>query len=78
MPDFTLHGNHDPCPACALRREAVFAGAGGPVPIPFGKIARNNCGGTGMIKLTARQITARMAKEARRVHWPAFDERNGI
>lgn len=73
MPDFTLHGNHDPCPACELRREAM-----GPVPIAFGDVPCNKCGGTGFIALTARQITARMAKEARRTYWPAFDERNGI
>lgn len=78
MPDLTLHGNHDPCPACALRREAVFAEQGGAVPIAFGEIACNNCGGTGFIALTARQITARMAEEACRTYWPAFDERNGL
>lgn len=61
MPDITLHGNHDPCPACALRREAVFAEAEGAVPIQFGIINCNNCGGTGFLALTAAEITARMA-----------------
>ena len=78
MPDFTLHGNHDPCPACALRREALAEAGGGPVPIPFGQVECNNCGGTGMIKLTEREIIARTVKEAIRLHWPAFDERNGL
>ena len=31
-----------------------------------------------MIALTAAEITRRMAAEACRVHWPAFDERNGL
>lgn len=78
MPDFTLHGNHDPCAACELRREAIFAEAGRRVPIPFGMAECNHCGGTGMIRLTARQIIDRTVKEARRLHWPAFDERNGL
>lgn len=78
MPDFTLHGNHDPCPACELRREAIFAEAGRRVPIPFGMVECNHCGGTGFIALTAAEITRRTAAEACRVHWPAFDERNGI
>ena len=77
MPDFTLHGNHDPCPACDLRRAAIFARAGA-VPIPIGAVECNLCGGTGMIALTPAEITARTAEEARRTYWPAFDERNGI
>lgn len=77
MPDFTLHGNHDPCPACALRREAIFAAAGGAVPIAFGEVPCNACGGTGMIALSAAEIVARTAEEARRIYWPAFDARNG-
>lgn len=78
MPDFTLTGNHDPCPACALRREALAEAAGRPVPIPFGQVECNNCGGTGMIRLTDREIIARTVKDAIRLHWPAFDERNGL
>lgn len=77
MPDFTLHGNHDPCPACALRREAIFAKAGGAVSIYFDQVPCNQCGGTGMIALTSAEITARMAEDGRLHHWPAFDERNG-
>lgn len=72
MADFTLHGNHDPCPACELRREAL-----GPVPIQFGEVECNQCGGTGMIPLSPAEIVARTAKEACQAYWPAFDERNG-
>lgn len=75
MPDFTLHGNHDPCPACELQREALFEACGGPVPIEFGQIPCNNCGGTGMIKLTSAEIVARQVAEARVHHWPAFERR---
>ena len=77
MPDFTLHGNHDPCPACELQREAIFAAAGGPVSIYFGQVPCNACKGTGMIKLSASEIVARMAKEARASYWPEFDRRTG-
>lgn len=77
MPDFTLHGNHDPCPACKLQREAILAEAGGPVPIYFGRVPCNACKGTGMIKLTARQIIARTVKEARASYWPEFYRRIG-
>ncbi len=40
MPDFTLHGNHDPCPACALRREALAeaGGGGGADPVRAGRM----------------------------------------
>lgn len=75
MRDFTLHGNHHTCPACELQREAMFEAAGGPVPIGFGKVPCNNCGGTGMVKLTQRQIIAREVSWARRNYWPAFERR---
>ena len=73
MPDETLCGNHDPCPACDLRREAL-----GKVPIGFGDVPCNTCGGKGFLPLSAAEIVERTADEARRTHWPAFDERNGI
>lgn len=75
-----LHPDRQPRPLPRLRAPARGAGgaAGRPVPIPFGQVECNNCGGTGMIKLTEREIIARTVKEAIRLHWPAFDERNGL
>lgn len=75
MPDFTLHGNHDPCPACELQREALVDAAGGGISIPFGQIPCNNCGGTGMVKLTEAEIVVRQVAEALRHHWPDFERR---
>ena len=63
-----LHGNHDPCPACALRREAQDLG-----PISRPAIHCNQCGGLGYLPLSAAEIAARMAEDGRRWHWPAFD-----
>ncbi len=71
MPDPDLHGNHDPCDACALRREAL-----GPVPIGKGEVPCNVCGGSGWLPLTEAEIVRRTCDEARRIYWPAFDRRN--
>lgn len=72
MPDPDLHGNHDPCPACALRREVL-----GAAPIDHGSVACNVCGGTGYLPLSEAEIVARTCEEARRIYWPAFDRRIG-
>lgn len=70
MTDHALHGNHDPCDACALRREAL-----GAVPIPYGEIKCNVCGDKGYIPLSDAEIVRRTVEEARRLHWPAFEKR---
>lgn len=72
MTDRTLHGNGEPCPACALRRE--FRGPGlAPDPIPC-----NLCGGVGRLALSDAEIVAAAVAWARVHHWPAFDRRNGL
>lgn len=70
MPDETLHGNHDPCPACELRRENIDTRA-------FNRpaVECNRCGGKGYLPLTATEITRRTAAEARRTYWPEFERR---
>lgn len=70
MPDPDLHGNHDPCPACELRREAL-----GPVPIDHGWADCNVCDGTGYLALSVAEIVRRTCEEARRIYWPAFERR---
>lgn len=70
MTDHALHGNHDRCLACALQREAR-----GPVPIRYGEIACNVCGGKGYIPLSDEEIVRRTAEEACRIYWPAFNAR---
>jgi hypothetical protein len=73
MPDPDLHGNHDPCPACALRREAL-----GPVPIDKGEVACNVCKGVGWLPLSKAEIVRRTCDEARRIYWPNWSAMNGL
>lgn len=70
MPDFTLHGNGEDCPACELRRAAL---GGREIDVPC-----NNCGGVGRVALPAAEIVADACAWARAHHWPAFDRRNGL
>jgi hypothetical protein len=70
MPDPTLHGNHDPCPACELRREMADHG-----PIIRDPIPCNVCGGLGFLPLPEAEIVRRTVEEARRIYWPDFDRR---
>lgn len=70
MADPDLHGNHDPCPACEMRRQAK-----GNVPIDKGEIPCNVCNGVGWLNLPDAEIVRRTCEEARRVYWPAFEAR---
>jgi hypothetical protein len=70
MTDHALHGNHDPCPACALRREAL-----GAVPIAYGEVPCNNCSSKGYLPLSDAEIVRRTVEEARRLYWPAVEAR---
>lgn len=70
MPDPSLHGNHDPCPACEMRREhADFA------PIDREPIPCNVCKGEGWLPLSEAEIVRRTCEEARRIYWPEFERR---
>ncbi|KIC42213.1 hypothetical protein RA27_02115 [Ruegeria sp. ANG-R] len=65
MPDPSLHGNGEDCPACALRREAdrdrtVYGSA---------RLDCNNCHGTGRIAYTVRQVYEIQLAEARKHYW---------
>jgi hypothetical protein len=68
--DPDLHGNHDQCPACEMRREAL-----GPVPIDKGAVPCNVCKGVGWLPLSEAEIVRRTCDEARQVYWPAFEAR---
>ncbi len=70
MPTPELHGNHDPCPACEMRREAMDT-----APIDRPEVPCNVCAGTGMLPLEAAEVVRRTVVEARRVYWPAFERR---
>ena len=70
MPDATLHGNHDPCPACELRREMHDT-----APIEREVIPCNVCGGVGFLPLASAEIVRRTVEEARRVYWPEWERR---
>lgn len=72
MTDYSLHGNHDPCPACEMRREVQDAG-----PITREAIPCNVCAGVGFLPLSDAEIVRRTCEEARRVYWPAFEARIG-
>ena len=68
---FDLHGSHDPCPACELRRESK-----GAVPVDHGEISRNVCSGTGYLILSEAEIVRRAVEWARVFYWPAYEMRN--
>jgi hypothetical protein len=61
MPNSTLCGNGDDCPACSLRRE------GDPSQRKIHPC--NNCGGTGRIARSLKEIVEKQAAEARRSYW---------
>lgn len=65
-----LHGNHDPCPACEMRRELQDT-----APIARDLIPCNVCQGTGHLPLSDAEIVRRTCIEARRLYWPQFEER---
>ena len=70
MPDPTLHGNHDPCPACELRREVQDT-----APFTRAEIACNVCKGKGFLPLSEAEIVRRTCDEARLIYWPQFEAR---
>lgn len=70
MPDASLHGNHDACPACEMRREVQDTR-----PIDRPEVPCNVCKGTGHIPLSSAEIVRRTCEEARRVYWPEFERR---
>lgn len=70
MPDPTLHGNGQDCPACALQREAQDTAA-----VLRPAVACNLCGGAGRIAIPTADIIAHHCADARE-HWTAFDARN--
>ena len=61
-----LHGNHDPCPACALRREMQDT-----APIVRPEVPCNVFGGAGYLTLSDAEIVRRTVEEARRTYWPS-------
>ncbi len=70
MTDHTLHGNHDPCPACAERRAAADLR-----PIDRDAIPCNLCAWDSFLPISDAEIVARAIAEARRSYWPAAEAR---
>lgn len=66
MTTHALHGNHDPCPACEMRREVQDTAPVLRAPIPC-----NSCGGSGFIPLSNAEIIRRTVQQARLTFWPA-------
>jgi hypothetical protein len=70
MTDATLHGNHEPCEACELRRSSQDR-----TSIDRDEIPCNACGGKGFVPLPDEEIVRRTVEEARLHYWPTFAER---
>lgn len=70
MTDHTLHGNHDPCPACELRREVQDT-----APIAREAVPCNVCKGLGFLPLSDAEIVRRTVEEVRRIYWPEMERR---
>lgn len=70
MTDATLHGNHEPCEACELRRASQDLRS-----IDREEIPCNACGGLGFVPLSDAEIVRRTVEEARLHYWPAFTKR---
>lgn len=73
MPDASLHGNHDPCPACELRREAEDAAL-----VLRPEVPCNVCNGLGFLPLPEAEIVRRTCEEARSIYWPNWSAMNGL
>lgn len=67
MPDPTLHGNGEDCPACALRRDELRAAAAVDQVVPC-----NFCGGTGRAVVEIIREAVAWAGEH---YWPACEAR---
>lgn len=68
MPDETLHGNHDRCTACELRRQEAGLSLGD-------KINCQLCDGRGIIPLSAEEIVRRQVAWNREHYWPEWEKR---
>lgn len=65
MPDPYLHGNGEPCPACALRREESRRRS----VLGLGETFCNHCNGTGRIAWSERKVYEHQLADARRFYW---------
>ena len=69
MPDITLHGNGEDCPACALRRDHLRAeGAIDQV------VECNFCGGTGRVGRAVEAIIREAVEWAAKHYWPSREK----
>ncbi len=65
MPDPALHGNGEDCPACALRRDRLRAGAA-----MDQVVGCNLCGGSGRLGKTEAEIIRESVEMAAVHYWP--------
>ena len=68
MPDITLHGNGEDCPACALRRDQLRADAAMDQVVDC-----NFCGGTGRVGRAVEAIIREAVEWAAVHYWPHRD-----
>jgi hypothetical protein len=66
MPDASLHGNGDDCPACALRRDELRAARAMDQSVPC-----NFCGGEGRVGRAVAAIIREACAWAIEHYWPA-------
>ncbi|APX88663.1 hypothetical protein BV394_02055 [Brevirhabdus pacifica] len=70
MPDVSLHGNGEDCPACALRREGLRE-----VKAMKQAVSCNFCGGTGRVGRAVREIIREAVEWAAENYWPEREAR---
>lgn len=70
MPDATLHGNGEDCPACALRRDDLRAAAA------LDQVVECNfCGGSGRVGRAVADIIREAVEWAAANYWPVQEAR---
>lgn len=70
MPDASLHGNGEDCPACALRRDELRATAA-----VDQSVSGNFCGGTGRVGRAVADIIREACEWAVQHYWPEREAR---
>jgi len=70
MPDVTLHGNGQDCPACALRRDDLRAAAAMDQVVEC-----NFCGGSGRVGRAVADIIREAVEWAAVNYWPEREAR---
>lgn len=70
MPDPTLHGNGEDCPACVLRRDELRESAA-----MDQVVSCNFCGGSGRVGRAVADIIREAVEWAAKHYWPEHEAR---